>query len=152
MQAFAPATGPKLTYASLIVPSANAIDLPEATAVNVATVPLAPGQWLVDGEVWVNVNSDSPSIQQLAVALTDQSATIPTDSVDGRGVNVMEVNQTRSSGAQVGFVLPIAATFVPTAVPINYHLVAFGTWAGGGTLSVYGRLADRMAPNPSSWR
>ena len=139
-----------ITYASLVVPAAAGINLPNGTAVNIATVPLQPGQWVINGEVWFNVTNGTPSIQQLAAVITDTSATVPTEPAAGRGVNVMEINQSRSAGTQVGFVLPIAGVFVSVTTQLDYYLVAYATWTGVNTaLSAYGKLAGRMTPNPT---
>jgi hypothetical protein len=142
---------PGIIYADRIVASADKIALPNGSAVNVmSTPPLPAGQWVIDGEVWFNVDAGTPSIQQLVAAIVDTSLLIPTDPAIGYGVNLMEVNQSRSAGTQVGFVLPVSAVYVPVTDPLVYYLVAYATWTGTGSLSAYGKLSGRMTANPTT--
>jgi len=143
---------PTIIYAERVLPSAQALPLTNGVGLNVLQVTLSQGQWDIQGEVWFNITNGTPSIGQLAASTTDQSATIPSDPAANRGICLMEINQTRSSGSSVGFVLPVSGIFVsvPDGTTIDYYMVALATWTGGGALSAYGSMTGRMTPNQAA--
>jgi hypothetical protein len=127
-------------HASVIVPSVNAVALPNGTPVNVASVPIPGGYFKISGELWIGVSSGTPSIQTLAGAITETSATIPSDPAENVGVNLMEINQSRSAGTGAGFILPISTSILTITTPGTLYLVAQASWTGAGSLMGYGQL------------
>jgi hypothetical protein len=136
-------------YASVIVPAANAVNLPNGTTINVITATLPPGEWILSGEVWFNVTTGTPSIQQIAGSVSLVSASAPANPADNTSYNLQEPNQSRSAGTQVGFILPLSTLYVVVVAPTPYYLTAFATWTGTGAMAAYGKLAGRLLPQLS---
>jgi len=133
-------------YASAIVPSAGRVTLTSGVAANIATVTLAPGEWSLGGEVWINIDAGTPSIQGIAGSIGAVSGRLPSDPADDTAYNVQEINQSRSAGSLVGFILPLSGLYLDLTAATIYYLIAQATWTGGGTISAYGKIAGRVLP------
>jgi hypothetical protein len=133
-------------YVSRIVPSASALALSSGVAIDIISVSLPRGHWSLSGECWFAVTSGTPSIGQLGCWIGDTSSTFPGDPADHMAVNVMEINQSRSAGAAVGFVLPLGIAIVDVTTPLTIYLTAQASWTAAGTLTCYGKLAGTQTP------
>jgi hypothetical protein len=131
-------------YISVIVTSANAIPVTSGVTINLGSRSLPAGKWNLSGEVWFSVASGTPNIQRIAAAISNQSATIPTDPTDVTAVNLQEPQQPRT-GSGTGAVLPVWL-LLELATATTYYLCAQVSWTGTGTLSVFGKIAARVLP------
>jgi hypothetical protein len=136
-------------YASDIVTYGNRVTLQTGQLINIASVSLTPGVWLLWGEYWFVVDSGIPMIGRVAAMIapdTQQSA--PTDPADDLSVNVVEINQSKQGGgATTGIVLPLTQLHVDLASPAVYNLTGMITWTGGGSISGYGKIAGLLPPS-----
>jgi hypothetical protein len=101
---------------------------------------------MLSGEIWFAIVTGTPSIGQLAATITDTSSVIPSDPADHLAVNVMEINQSRSAGTAVGFVLPLGISSADVQTTLTLYLTAFASWTAAGSISAYGKIAGTMTP------
>jgi hypothetical protein len=98
------------------------------TNVNVATLPLTAGDWVVSGVVVFAPVSAAPSA--LAAAISTASATLPTAAqvAAGQG-NMTQYNLTFTNGASQ--TMQTGVCRVNLSAPASVYLVARGTFSGG---------------------
>jgi hypothetical protein len=134
---------------SRILTSANALPLASGVTMNIGSVDLPVGDWDLMAEVWVAVTSGTPNIQLIAAAITNVSATIPSDPSLLVAVNIQEPQQPRT-GSGTGAVVPVVGPYLSLATPTTYYLCAQVTWTGTGTLTVFGKVEGRFSPSTAS--
>jgi hypothetical protein len=143
-----PAAGPVGTvrYASRIITSAQQIAIPATDMIiDIAHVTLPPGQWDLNGEVWVVVTSGTPNIDRIAASISPHSASAPADPADGLAVNAQEPQQPSAGGrARIGHVLPLAMLRANVKVRTDYFLSVMVSWSKGGAFAAYGKIAGRL--------
>ena len=134
-------------YFSTIVTQANAIAAVSNQRLTVATLSLAAGEWIVDGELWCAVTGGTPTLNYLGAFLSEGALVGPvTDPNDNQSLNILDLEMSRSSSATIGWVLPLASLYVNPTATITINLAANANWAGGGTMSLYGMIAASGTP------
>jgi hypothetical protein len=134
-------------YLSTIVTQANAIAAVSGQRLTVATLSIAAGEWIVDGELWCAVTGGTPTLNYLGAFMSEGALVGPvTDPADNQSLNILDLEMSRSSSAAIGWVLPLASLYIKPAATTTISLAGNASWAGGGTLSLYGMIAASGTP------
>jgi hypothetical protein len=140
-------------YLSTIVNSSNAVAPVNGALVLVASLVLPPGQWMIDGEGWINITSGTPAIQLVAAALSigAPSANALNEPDINQSVNVVTLSQSSSAKSTAGFVLPLNSMMeVNNDNSITAELSIRVDWSSTGTFALYGKISGR-APDPPTY-
>ena len=123
----------------LAVSQATAVTLTSNTTVNIATLPLTPGDWSVSGVVVFAVSGGAPSALGAAVSTT--SATLPTPAQIAAGTGNMTQYRLSFTNGQPQ-TMQAGIIRVNVSANTNVYLVAQGTF-GGGTYTATGYVSAR---------
>jgi len=127
---------PSYRYVSQIIPSTQQVPLVNGTVVQLASIALTPGEWLISAEVWFKLLSgNAANVQQLGAALTDQVNALPTEPADNVAMTV-----TAPANVGVGTILPLTSLYVNTDVDINYYLNVQSNWTSNISMAAYGKI------------
>jgi len=107
---------------------------------NVTTLPLPPGDWLVGGIVIFTPVNTGPNSIIAGLSLTAQTMPTDTQVINGNGTATQMWSSSMTSGkAQT---LPTGTFRSNSATPVNVYLVANASF-GGGSVTVTGRITAR---------
>jgi hypothetical protein len=136
-------------YLESIVKLANALDAVNGTGLSVVTLTLPPGDWAVDAEAWINIQSGTPSVSFLAAQLTlNPDALMLNDPAGDNSTNVLTLNQSPSAKSTAGWVLPMASNYNVSQQNVVANMLIRVDWTGTGNFKLYGMISARKADVP----
>jgi hypothetical protein len=133
---------------SSIVPSANGIAAITGTLQQVVTLALPPGQWIVDGEGWINITSGTPAMQLVAAVLSLNALGSTIEPKFDEASNIITLAMSASTKATAGFALPVNSMYVISEANNTAILGIRADWTGTGTLNLYGMVTARRQDVP----
>ena len=136
-------------YLENIVKLANAIDAVNGTGLSVVQLTLPPGDWVVDAEAWINIQSGTPSVSLVAAQLTlNPDAMMLNDPAGDNSTNVITLSQSPSAKSTAGWVLPLASNYNVSGDNVLATLLIRVDWTSAGTFKLYGMISARKADVP----
>jgi hypothetical protein len=133
---------------SSIVMSAQGVPAVTGTLVLVTSLNLPPGQWIVDGEGWINITSGTPAMQLVgAVIAVGDQGTITEPAID-EASNIITLSMSSSTKSTAGFCLPLNSLYLISEANEVINLSIRCDWTGTGTLVLYGQITARRQDIP----
>lgn len=122
-----------------------------ATPINVASLTLAAGEWLLSGSISWNIGANNWTITTSAISKT--SATLPSiNTTSDPTSGEIRIVQSQSASAPGGdWTVPIPPYRVALTASTPLFLVAQSTFTGGIAQAAWGYIeAQRLAPDPAT--
>jgi hypothetical protein len=136
-------------FLSTLITSDIGVAAVNGVQVQVGTLVLPPGQWLVDGEGWINIISGTPALQLVGSVLSVGELGSFTEPALDEASNIITLAMSASTKATAGFCLPLNSLMVDFR---NVNTTIFlGTrvdWTGTGTMVCYGQITARRPDVP----
>ena len=130
-------------YQSGIRRIADKLPLTSGVVANVASFQLPTGVWLLWGECWFDTSIGSSNVTWLAAAISQLSATFPTDPGDGETMSSIEPSSSGPSMTNSN-VLTLSPLYLSIMEPLDLYLVCQANWGGSGSLYAYGKIAGLL--------
>jgi hypothetical protein len=136
------------SYVSKIVTFANAVPANNGTLTTVMSVDLTPGEWNINGELWIRFTSGTPTVSWMKAAISSSNAAQPDDPADDIAVNEQSPAQTKSASTTTGNVLPMVTMHVDLTQTTTFYLTGNITWTGTASVVFFGYLGGTYAAAP----
>ena len=136
-------------YLESIVTLANSINAVSGTPLSAVTLTLPPGDWVVDAEAWINIQSGTPAVNFIADQLTlNPDAMMLNDPAGDNSTNVITLSMSPSAKATAGWVLPLASNYNVSGNNVIANLLIRVDWTATGTFKLYGMISARKSDVP----
>ena len=135
-------------FLTTLINSANGVPAVNGTLVQVGTLDLPPGQWIVDGEGWINITSGTPAMQLVAAKLSVGDLGSVTEPALDEASNIITLSMSSSTKSTAGFALPLNSLYLDSRANETIFLGVRCDWTGTGTLNLYGQITARRQDVP----